>query len=151
MARWWPSSARRAAASQRCCGALTLLETLDGGSLSYGDLEVVRDDGTGSVYAGKAVQKEAKARFGLVFQNFNLFPHYSVIKNVTDAPLHVQKRPKDEVFAHARSLLEKMGLSGKEDMVPCELFGRAAAARGHRPRAVPESRRALFRRADQRA
>ena len=73
---------------------LTLLETLDGGSLSYGDLEVARDDGAGSVYAGKAVQKEAKARFGLVFQNFNLFPHYSVIKNVTDAPLHVQKRTK---------------------------------------------------------
>ena len=102
---------------------LTLLETLDGGSLSYGDLEVARDDGAGSVYAGKAVQKEAKARFGLVFQNFNLFPHYSVIKNVTDAPLHVQKRSKDEVFAHARSLLEKMGLSGKENMVPCELSG----------------------------
>lgn len=102
---------------------LTMLETLDGGSLSYGDLEVVSDDGTGSVYAGKAVQREAKARFGLVFQNFNLFPHYSVMKNITDAPIHVQKRNKEEVFAHARSLLAKMGLSGKEDMVPCELSG----------------------------
>lgn len=102
---------------------LTMLETLDGGSLSYGDLEVVSDDGTGSVYAGKAVQREAKARFGLVFQNFNLFPHYSVMKNIIDAPIHVQKRNKEEVFAHARSLLAKMGLSGKEDMVPCELSG----------------------------
>ncbi len=102
---------------------LTLLETLDGGTLSYGDVCVARDDGAGAVYAGKAVQKEAKARFGLVFQNFNLFPHYSVIKNVTDAPIHVQKRDKEEVLAHARSLLAKMGLSGKEDMVPCELSG----------------------------
>ncbi len=125
---------------------LTLLETLDGGSLSYGDLEVVRDDGTGSVYAGKAVQKEAKARFGLVFQNFNLFPHYSVIKNVTDAPLHVQKRPKDEVFAHARSLLEKMGLSGKEDMVPDELSGGQQQRVRDRPGPLSESRGDVLRR-----
>ena len=58
-----------------------------------------------------------------MFQNFNLFPHYSVLKNITDAPLHVQKRPKDEVLAAARGLLAKMGLAGKEDMVPCELSG----------------------------
>ena len=58
-----------------------------------------------------------------MFQNFNLFPHYSVLKNITDAPLHVQKRPKDEVLAAARGLLAKMGLEGKEDMVPCELSG----------------------------
>ena len=66
---------------------------------------------------------QAKTRFGLVFQNFNLFPHYTVLKNVTDAPLSVQKRPKDEVLAQARELLAKMGLAGKEDMVPCELSG----------------------------
>ena len=81
-------------------------------------------DGAGAAaYAPKAVLKEAKTRFGLVFQNFNLFPHYSVLKNITDAPLHVQKRPKDEVLAAARGLLAKMGLAGKEDMVPCELSG----------------------------
>lgn len=102
---------------------LTLLETLDGGSLSYGDLEVAVDAGAGSTYASKAVLKQAKGRFGLVFQNFNLFPHYSVMKNITDAPIHVQKRNKEEVFAHARSLLAKMGLSDKENMVPCELSG----------------------------
>ena len=44
---------------------------------------------------------------GLVFQNFNLFPHFSVIKNITDAPIKVQKRNKDEVFAQARQLLKK--------------------------------------------
>lgn len=103
---------------------LTLLETLDAGKLAYGDLIVAENDASGqAVYGSKAVQKEAKARFGLVFQNFNLFPHYPVIKNITDAPLHVQKRPKDEVMPHARELLAKMGLEGTEDKVPCELSG----------------------------
>ncbi|WP_449314607.1 amino acid ABC transporter ATP-binding protein [Rubneribacter sp.] len=103
---------------------LTLLETLDAGKLAYGDLVVAETGPDGrAAYAGKAVQKEAKTRFGLVFQNFNLFPHYTVMKNVADAPLHVQKRPKAEVEAEARALLAKMGLAGKEDMVPCELSG----------------------------
>ena len=102
---------------------MTLLETLDGGSLSYGDLAVATDGGSGSAYGGKSVLSQAKTRFGLVFQNFNLFPHYTVLKNVTDAPLHVQKRPKDEVMEHARALLAKMGLAGTEDKVPCELSG----------------------------
>ena len=102
---------------------LTLLETLDGGTLRYGDLVVAEDVQGGSRYGGKGVLAQARAYFGLVFQNFNLFPHYTVIKNITDAPLCVQKRPKEEVFAQARTLLEKMGLADKEDMVPCELSG----------------------------
>ena len=61
--------------------------------------------------------------FGLVFQNFNLFPHHSVMKNITNAPLRVQKRDKTEVFNHARELLRKMGLEDKEDAYPCELSG----------------------------
>lgn len=61
--------------------------------------------------------------FGLVFQNFNLFPHYSVMKNITDAPLKVQKRKKEEVYKEARELLKKMGLSDKEDAYPCQLSG----------------------------
>ena len=61
--------------------------------------------------------------FGLVFQNFNLFPHHSVIKNITNAPLRVQKRDKTEVFDHARQLLKKMGLEDKENAYPCELSG----------------------------
>ena len=61
--------------------------------------------------------------FGLVFQNFNLFPHYSVIKNVTDAPIKVQKRRKDKVYQEARALLAKMGLSDKENAYPCQLSG----------------------------
>ena len=61
--------------------------------------------------------------FGLVFQNFNLFPHYSVMKNITDAPIKVQKRKKEEVYAEARILLKKMGLEDKEDAYPYQLSG----------------------------
>lgn len=61
--------------------------------------------------------------FGLVFQNFNLFPHHSVMKNITNAPIRVQKRDKKEVFEHARKLLSQMGLEDKEDAYPCELSG----------------------------
>lgn len=61
--------------------------------------------------------------FGLVFQNFNLFPHHSVMKNITNAPIRVQKRDKKEVFDHARKLLGQMGLSDKENAYPCELSG----------------------------
>lgn len=61
--------------------------------------------------------------FGLVFQNFNLFPHHSVMKNITNAPIKVQKRNKDEVIGQANDLLKKMGLSDKADAYPCELSG----------------------------
>lgn len=61
--------------------------------------------------------------FGLVFQNFNLFPHFSVLKNITDAPIRVQKRPKEQVEAEARELLKKMGLADRADAYPCQLSG----------------------------
>ena len=60
---------------------------------------------------------------GLVFQNFNLFPHFSVLKNIIDAPVRVQKRKKEEVLVQARELLKKMGLEGKEDAYPYQLSG----------------------------
>ena len=101
----------------RCC---TLLETLDGGTLSYGDLRVTNLDGS---YVSKTVLAQARQRFGLVFQNFNLFPHYTVMQNITEAPLRVQKRDKVAVFAEAKELIAKMGLEGKEDFVPCDLSG----------------------------
>ena len=52
-----------------------------------------------------------------------MFPHFSVLKNVMDAPVKNQKRPKQEVEKEARALLAKMGLEGKEDAYPCELSG----------------------------
>lgn len=96
----------------------TLLETMDDGNMFYGNLPIVQN----GVYA-KENLAEARSRFGLVFQNFNLFPHYSVMKNIIDAPIYVQKRNKDEVKAEAEILLKKMGLAGKENAYPCELSG----------------------------
>ncbi len=101
----------------------TLLETFERGSLSFGDLQVAVDYDGRTVYGDKKVLAQAKQRYGLVFQNFNLFPHFTVMQNITDAPIRVQKRSKDEVFAQARSLIERMGLQGKEDFVPCDLSG----------------------------
>lgn len=60
---------------------------------------------------------------GLVFQNFNLFPHFTVMKNITDAPIRVQKRNKEEVYAEAKELLMKMGLSDREEAYPFQLSG----------------------------
>ena len=101
----------------------TLLETLDGGSLSFGDLAVATDAGSGAVYAKGDVPKQARSRFGLVFQNYNLFPHYTVMKNIIDAPIRVLKRPREQAEARARELIAQMGLAGNENKVPCELSG----------------------------
>ena len=101
---------------------MTLLERLDAGSLAYGDVEVARDGG-GACYAGRDELAKARQRFGLVFQNYNLFPHMSVMRNVCDAPIAVQRRSRAEVEAQAHELLAKMGLEGCEDKVPCQLSG----------------------------
>ena len=58
-----------------------------------------------------------------MFQNFNLFPHYSVMKNLVDAPIHVQKRNKDEIHKEALQLLEDVGLADKANAYPCQLSG----------------------------
>ena len=101
----------------------TLLETLDGGSLSFGDLAVATDAGSGAVYAKGDVPKQARSRFGLVFQNYNLFLHYTVMKNIIDAPISVLKRPSEQAEARAHELIAQMGLVGNENKVPCELSG----------------------------
>ena len=101
----------------------TLLEQMDDGSLTdMGEKAAERINGK-TVYAKPADLKKIQRHFGLVFQNFNLFPHYSVLKNIIDAPVSVQKRKKEEVVAEAKVLLEKMGLSGREDAYPCQLSG----------------------------
>ena len=101
----------------------TMLETIDDGEIIYlGDKAAFSKDGH-AVYAKAADLKKIHSYYGLVFQNFNLFPHYSVIKNITDAPLRVQKRIKSEVYADARELLKKMGLEDKENAYPYQLSG----------------------------
>ena len=101
----------------------TLLETFDAGELSYGDLQVATMQNGKAAYGKKDVLRAAKSRFGLVFQNYNLFPHYTVLKNIMDAPIAVQKRDKADVERQARELIAKMGLEGNEGKVPCELSG----------------------------
>ena len=101
----------------------TLLETMDGGSLKYLGKSAVRDEGGKAAYASHAELRQLRSSFGLVFQNFNLFPHYTVLKNITEAPMLIQKREKNEVYATARDLLAKMGLADREDAYPYQLSG----------------------------
>ena len=101
----------------------TLLETMDSGTLAYGENVAAREENGKSVYAGKAALAQVRRQFGLVFQQFDLFPHYTVLKNVCDAPISVQKRDRAEVKAEAMALLDKMGLKGKENAYPYQLSG----------------------------
>ena len=95
----------------------TLLTEMDSGELIYGDIQAVHNDADGkAVYADKGELKKVREKFGLVFQSFNLFPHYSVMKNIIDAPIHVQKKSKQEAVAKAKELLEKSQL-------PCLNYG----------------------------
>ena len=106
----------------RCC---TLLETIDSGDVLY--------EGNSVASATHSELKNIRNYFGLVFQNFNLFPHRSILKNIVDAPINVQKREKKEVYDEAYALLEKLGLSDKADAYPFQLSGgqqqRASIAR----------------------
>ena len=105
----------------------TVLETVDKGEIVYlGEKAVWTEEtskGGQAVYAKKRQLKEIQKNYGLVFQNFNLFPHYSVLKNVMDAPVSVQKRDKEEARKTAMELLKKMGLEDKADAYPCQLSG----------------------------
>lgn len=101
----------------------TMLEKMDGGELKYlGEAAAWEEEGR-CVYAGKQKKKEIRKHFGLVFQNFNLFPHYSVLKNITDAPISVDKVPKKEAEERAMKLLCQLGLEDKKDAYPYQLSG----------------------------
>ncbi|MDR0925171.1 MAG: amino acid ABC transporter ATP-binding protein [Hungatella sp.] len=102
----------------------TMLEQMDGGELNYLGEKAAWDGPDGrAVYAKGEKRKEIQKNYGLVFQNFHLFPHMTVLKNITDAPIHVQKRDKEEVFSEAKELLKKMGLEDKAEAYPCQLSG----------------------------
>ena len=66
---------------------------------------------------------QIRARIGMVFQHFNLWPHLSVLGNIIEAPIHVKRRPRDEVIAEAEQLLDKVGLRDKRDAYPARLSG----------------------------
>ncbi len=101
----------------------TLLADMDDGELIYDGKKAVWSENGHAVYAAKKELKEIRKIFGLVFQNFNLFPHFSVLRNITDAPVSVAKVPKDVAVKKAKELLEQLGLSDKIDAYPCELSG----------------------------
>ena len=94
----------------------TMLEKADDG-------EIIYEGHNNTLFAGKNERKEIRKNFGLVFQNFHLFPHKSVLQNVMDAPVKVQKIPKEQAKKEAMQLLEKMGLADKADNYPQQLSG----------------------------
>ncbi len=100
----------------------TLLETVDSGILSYLGNDVTYTNDKGICCYQKDLNQFRKI-FGLVFQNFNLFPHMNVLKNIIDAPIKVLKKDKEQAVSEAGELLKKMGLEGKEKLYPCELSG----------------------------
>lgn len=102
---------------------ITQLEAVNGGEISVCGKEMLLAKDGGVVYAAADVLREIRLNIGLVFQSFNLFPHFSVLKNITEAPIHVLKQSKDEAEKLAYDLLEKMGLSDKATSYPFELSG----------------------------
>ncbi|HEZ7990342.1 MAG TPA: amino acid ABC transporter ATP-binding protein [Ruminococcus sp.] len=98
---------------------LTQLERADSGEVTVCGEEMLTKDG----YRDAKTLREIRLKTGLVFQNFNLFPHFSVLRNITEAPVRVLKRGKAEAKQNAMELLKKMGLETKADSYPCELSG----------------------------
>ena len=101
----------------------TLLERMDDGELIYLGDKVVHSSNGKSIYQNKKGMRKAMKYFGLVFQNFNLFNHFSALNNIMHAPVTIQRRKKDEVRAQAESLLKKMGLEDRGNAYPCQLSG----------------------------
>jgi polar amino acid transport system ATP-binding protein len=110
------------------CGKSTLLrcinwlEVPDAGSVHLSGQRIgVRSGGV--VKMNDADLSGMRARIGMVFQQFALWPHLTVLQNVMEAPLYVQKRPRAEVRADALQLLDRVGLADKQDSFPSRLSG----------------------------
>lgn len=99
------------------------LETITSGTITIDGKTLFETKNGAPVYAGKDILKEILMETGFVFQNFNLFPHYSVLRNVMEAPVCVAGVPKKQAEEKARELLKKLGLETKADAYPCELSG----------------------------
>ena len=101
----------------------TMLETIDSGEIIYLGEKAAWTEGERAVYARKDKLRQIQKSYGLVFQSFNLFPHFSVIKNITDAPIHVQGKSREQAMEEGMALLRQMGLEDKADAYPCQLSG----------------------------
>ena len=102
---------------------LNKLEDVNGGTIVIDGETLVEDGKDGVVYADKEKQRVIVCRMGMVFQQFNLFPHMTVLENLIEAPVQVQKRDKNEVIREAEALLKKVGLLDKRDVYPAKLSG----------------------------
>ena len=103
---------------------LNNLEAIDGGEITIGGAPIATTDASGHVsYCDAEALRAQMGKLGMVFQNFNLFPHLSVLDNLTIAPRCVHKADKAQAEAQARVLLAKVGLEGKADNYPGELSG----------------------------
>ena len=99
-------------------------EKIDSGECEICGITMTRNDENGkAVYADNKTLHDIRLKIGLVFQNFNLFPHMSVLKNITEAPVHVLKQDKAQAEQTAMELLGKMGLADKANEYPCNLSG----------------------------
>lgn len=98
---------------------ITQLEEVTSGTITICGRHLV----TNGVYSSKDELRKIALDVGLVFQNFNLFPHYSVLENIVKPQVAVLKKSKQEAVETARELLAKMNLSSKENSYPCELSG----------------------------
>ena len=102
----------------------TFLETMDSGEIRYLDRAAAWTGEEGkAVYLPQSELRRMKSVFGLVFQQFNLFPHYTVLHNLMASPMVVQKRSREEAEQTARELLKRMGLEDKAESYPCQLSG----------------------------
>lgn len=102
---------------------LNKLETIDKGSITIDGEELCRETSGGTEYVKNNDVRRIACKMGMVFQQFNLFPHMTVLENLIEAPVNVQKRDKAEVIKEAEVLLAKVGLSEKRDVYPRKLSG----------------------------
>lgn len=104
---------------------ITQLETMNAGTVCVNgkDMVVGVDKKGLAKYAPASVLREIRLSTGLVFQNFNLFPHLTVLQNLTIAPIRVLGMDREEARKRGRELLKQMGLETKEKAYPCELSG----------------------------
>lgn len=102
---------------------LTRLETIDKGEIIIDKDNMVTSNGNKVTYANDEILKRIRLKTGLVFQNFNLFPHYTVLRNITEAPIHVAGIDKEKAKKKAYELLDRLGLREKADAYPYQLSG----------------------------
>ena len=118
---------------------LNYLEKVDGGEIIIDGTRIVSEEKEKPYISREEEVRRATAKLGMVFQNFNLFPHLSVLENITIAPRCVLKREKAECEEQARELLNKVGLLSKGGKLSRRALGRPAAACGHCPVPCDES------------